>query len=124
MPCQTLGTGHRHWSLPAHRRGTLGGMDAATELTWTYLQRVPRWWAGKDQWQTPRPRARGALTARGTRRESVPGGSVAASMPPHGPASGENRTRPFVAGFVEERNHRVVRFRGCCAETSHTDQLD
>ncbi|PNV28987.1 hypothetical protein xavtCFBP7764_12215 [Xanthomonas citri] len=35
------------WSLPAHRRGTLGGMDAATELTWTYLQRVPRWWADK-----------------------------------------------------------------------------
>ncbi|PPU37599.1 hypothetical protein XspCFBP7912_00455 [Xanthomonas sp. CFBP 7912] len=22
-------------------------MDAATELTWTYLQRVLRWWAGK-----------------------------------------------------------------------------
>ncbi|TWQ42427.1 hypothetical protein, partial [Xanthomonas vasicola] len=22
-------------------------MDAATELTGTYLQRVPRWWAGK-----------------------------------------------------------------------------
>ncbi len=35
-----------------------------------------------------KPRGRGALTARGTRRESVPGGSVAASMPPHGPASG------------------------------------
>ncbi|PPU24744.1 hypothetical protein XspCFBP7912_21445, partial [Xanthomonas sp. CFBP 7912] len=28
-------------------RGTLGGMDAATELTWTYLQRVLRWWAGR-----------------------------------------------------------------------------
>ncbi|PPU75475.1 hypothetical protein XcuCFBP2542_14160 [Xanthomonas cucurbitae] len=35
------------WSLPAHRRGTLGGMDAAKELTRTYLQRVLRWWAGK-----------------------------------------------------------------------------
>ncbi|NMI51043.1 hypothetical protein E1J25_04695 [Xanthomonas hortorum pv. taraxaci] len=35
------------WSLPAHRRGTLCGMDAAEELTRTYLQRVPRWWAGK-----------------------------------------------------------------------------
>ncbi|PPT82481.1 hypothetical protein XarzCFBP7410_16180 [Xanthomonas arboricola pv. zantedeschiae] len=34
-------------------------------------------------------RERGALTARGTRREPVPGGSVAASMPPHGPAVGE-----------------------------------
>ncbi|APP82522.1 hypothetical protein E1J23_16500 [Xanthomonas gardneri] len=33
---------------------------------------------------------RGALTARGTRRESIPGGSVAASMPPHGPASGKD----------------------------------
>ncbi|KKY04487.1 hypothetical protein NY64_22150, partial [Xanthomonas citri pv. fuscans] len=37
------------WSLPAHRRGTLGGMDAAKELTRTYLQRVPRGRAGKDQ---------------------------------------------------------------------------
>ncbi|KHM90981.1 hypothetical protein OR60_20645 [Xanthomonas vesicatoria] len=35
------------WSLSAHRRGTLSGMDAAPELTRTYLQRVPRWWAGK-----------------------------------------------------------------------------
>ncbi|CAG2095247.1 hypothetical protein XCY_003406 [Xanthomonas arboricola pv. juglandis] len=31
-----------------------------------------------------------ALAARGTRRESVRGGSVAASMPPHGPASGKD----------------------------------
>ncbi|NMI19025.1 hypothetical protein E1J28_16075, partial [Xanthomonas hortorum pv. vitians] len=23
-------------------------MDAAEEPTWTYLRRVPRWWAGKD----------------------------------------------------------------------------
>ncbi|PPU95774.1 hypothetical protein XpopCFBP1817_07870 [Xanthomonas populi] len=36
-------TDHLDWSLPAHRRGTLRGMDA-----WTYLRRVPRWWAGKD----------------------------------------------------------------------------
>ncbi|MBB4655208.1 hypothetical protein GGR73_001758 [Xanthomonas sp. F14] len=35
-------------------------------------------------------RGRGALAARGTRRESVRGGSVAASMPPHGPASGKD----------------------------------
>ncbi|MDG4490139.1 hypothetical protein G8D19_13870 [Xanthomonas vesicatoria] len=35
------------WFLPAHRRRTLGGMDAATELTGTYLQRVLRWCAGK-----------------------------------------------------------------------------
>ncbi|PPT86840.1 hypothetical protein XarbCFBP8149_14985 [Xanthomonas arboricola] len=32
---------------------------------------------------------RGALAARGTRRESGSGGSVAASMSPHGPAIGE-----------------------------------
>ncbi|PMR87005.1 hypothetical protein C1H21_15315 [Xanthomonas arboricola pv. juglandis] len=25
----TMHTGHRDWSLPAHRRGTLRGMDAA-----------------------------------------------------------------------------------------------
>ncbi|PPT37464.1 hypothetical protein XarjCFBP7653_15035 [Xanthomonas arboricola] len=35
-------------------------------------------------------RARGALTARGTRRKYVRVGSVAASMPPHGPAIGED----------------------------------
>ncbi|MGY4880419.1 hypothetical protein EI541_04275 [Xanthomonas citri pv. eucalyptorum] len=40
-------TDQRDRPLPAHRRGTLGGMDAATELTWTYLQHVLRWWAGK-----------------------------------------------------------------------------
>ncbi|NMI25742.1 hypothetical protein E1J29_06110 [Xanthomonas hortorum pv. vitians] len=34
-------------------------------------------------------RGRDALTACGTRRESIPGGSVAASMPPHGPAGGK-----------------------------------
>ncbi|NHF68413.1 hypothetical protein FFY45_22435 [Xanthomonas hortorum] len=39
----TKRTDHLDWPLPAHRRGTLRGMDAA----WTYLRRVPRWWAGK-----------------------------------------------------------------------------
>ncbi|EFF45141.1 conserved hypothetical protein [Xanthomonas citri pv. aurantifolii str. ICPB 11122] len=33
--------------MPAHRRGTLGGMDAATELTRTYFQRVRRRWAAR-----------------------------------------------------------------------------
>ncbi|PPT36285.1 hypothetical protein XarbCFBP8132_19200 [Xanthomonas arboricola] len=37
-------------------------------------------------------RACGALTACGTRRESVHGGSLAASMPPHGPATGKDTT--------------------------------
>ncbi|PPT25247.1 hypothetical protein XaCFBP7622_19930, partial [Xanthomonas arboricola] len=38
---------HLDGSLPAHRRGTLRGMDAAPEPTRTYLRRVLRWWAGK-----------------------------------------------------------------------------
>ncbi|NHF64356.1 hypothetical protein FFY45_00800 [Xanthomonas hortorum] len=41
-------TDHLDWSLPAYRRGTLCGMDAAEEPTRTYLRRVLRWWAGKD----------------------------------------------------------------------------
>ncbi len=45
--CSHQGADQRDWSLPAHRRGTLGGMDAATELTRTHLRRVLRWWAGK-----------------------------------------------------------------------------
>ncbi|PPT76401.1 hypothetical protein XaplCFBP3122_10210 [Xanthomonas arboricola pv. populi] len=40
-------TDHPDRSLPAHRRGTLSGMDAAPEPTGTYLRRVLRWWAGK-----------------------------------------------------------------------------
>ncbi|PPT46879.1 hypothetical protein XarbCFBP8147_18905 [Xanthomonas arboricola] len=43
----TTHTDHPDRSLPAHRRGTLRGMDAAYEPTWTYLRRVLRWWAGK-----------------------------------------------------------------------------
>ncbi|BAE69698.1 hypothetical protein [Xanthomonas oryzae pv. oryzae MAFF 311018] len=45
--CSHQGADQLDWSLPAHRRGTLGGMDAATELTRTHLRRVLRWWAGK-----------------------------------------------------------------------------
>ncbi|NMI17944.1 hypothetical protein E1J29_10150 [Xanthomonas hortorum pv. vitians] len=48
-PC----TDHPDWPLPAHRRGTLCGMDAAEEPTWTYLRRVPRRWAGKGPAATP-----------------------------------------------------------------------
>ncbi|MGN5513673.1 hypothetical protein GS643_06480 [Xanthomonas hortorum pv. gardneri] len=40
----TMHTDQLDGSLPAHRRGTLRGMDAATRK---YLRRVPRWWAGK-----------------------------------------------------------------------------
>ncbi|PPT80756.1 hypothetical protein XarzCFBP7410_20585 [Xanthomonas arboricola pv. zantedeschiae] len=44
----TTHTDHFRWSLPAHRRGTLRGTDAASEPTRTYLRRGLRWWAGKD----------------------------------------------------------------------------
>ncbi|PPU35477.1 hypothetical protein XspCFBP7912_11520 [Xanthomonas sp. CFBP 7912] len=40
-------TDHRDWSLPAHCRGTLRGMDAAAEPSGTDSRRVLRWWAGK-----------------------------------------------------------------------------
>ncbi|PPT41860.1 hypothetical protein XarjCFBP7653_05350 [Xanthomonas arboricola] len=56
-------TDHLNWSLPAHRRGSLSGMDAAPEPTWTYLRRVPRWWAGKGPAANAQRRGRGALTA-------------------------------------------------------------
>ncbi|PPT95725.1 hypothetical protein XarbCFBP7408_18570 [Xanthomonas arboricola pv. guizotiae] len=47
--------------------------------------------AGSVIWMVPSCAGggRGVLTARGTRRKPIPGGSVAASMPPHGPAIGE-----------------------------------
>ncbi|MFS8404974.1 hypothetical protein EIQ22_20120 [Xanthomonas campestris pv. campestris] len=61
-------TDHLDWSLPAYRRRTLGGMDAATELTGTYLQRVLRWWADKDPAAHLQRRGRGAIAARNTSR--------------------------------------------------------
>ncbi|PPT94176.1 hypothetical protein XaraCFBP7407_15345 [Xanthomonas arboricola pv. arracaciae] len=51
-------------------------------------------------------RARGALTTCGTRRKDVRAGSVAASMPPHGPASG--------AGTALE-SWSVAFLRACCS---------
>ncbi|RFF40705.1 hypothetical protein DZD52_06625 [Xanthomonas nasturtii] len=44
---KTLSTDQLDWSLPAHRRGTLSGMDAAPEPPGTDSRRVLRWWAGK-----------------------------------------------------------------------------
>ncbi|RJS05277.1 hypothetical protein XnspCFBP7698_03380 [Xanthomonas sp. CFBP 7698] len=44
---ETVRTDQLDWSLPAHRRGTLSGMDAAPEPPGTDSRRVPRWWAGK-----------------------------------------------------------------------------
>ncbi|APP80235.1 hypothetical protein E1J23_09045 [Xanthomonas gardneri] len=55
-------------------------------------------------------RGRGALTACGTRRKYIRVGSVAASMPPHGPAIGED-TAP---------ESLLVALR----RSKHTDHLD
>ncbi|PPT69199.1 hypothetical protein XarbCFBP8150_12850 [Xanthomonas arboricola] len=46
-------TDHPDRSLPAYRRGTLSGMDAAPEPTRTYLRRVLRWWTGKGHAANP-----------------------------------------------------------------------
>ncbi|PPU14094.1 hypothetical protein XarjCFBP1022_03300 [Xanthomonas arboricola] len=51
-------------------------------------------------------RARGAVTTCGTRREDVRVGSVAASMPPHGPATGKG-TAP--------ESWSVALLRACCS---------
>ncbi|PPT77069.1 hypothetical protein XarbCFBP8152_10690 [Xanthomonas arboricola] len=45
-------------------------------------------------------RQRGAASGVGTRRESVRGGSVAASMPPHGPAPGRDTTLPILLALI------------------------
>ncbi|PPT37405.1 hypothetical protein XarjCFBP7653_14665 [Xanthomonas arboricola] len=103
-------TDHLDWPLPARRRGTLSGMDAAPEPTRTYLRRVLRWWAGKGPAAHLQRRGRGALTACRTRRKPVPRGSVAASMPPHGPAIGED-TAPDSVLIV-------------LLKAMHTDHLD
>ncbi|PPV07558.1 hypothetical protein XavaCFBP5823_18775 [Xanthomonas axonopodis pv. vasculorum] len=56
-------------------------------------------------------RGRGALTTCGTRRESILGGSVAASMPPHGPASGKDTApKRSYSAFVKD-------IRGMCSAT-------
>ncbi|PPU64833.1 hypothetical protein XcodCFBP4690_08140 [Xanthomonas codiaei] len=55
-------------------------------------------------------RERGALTARGTRRKYVPVGSVAASMPPQGPANGKDTAPESLLA--------------ASLENMHTDHLD
>ncbi|BAE68956.1 conserved hypothetical protein [Xanthomonas oryzae pv. oryzae MAFF 311018] len=47
-------------------------------------------------------RARGALAARGTRRKPVPGGSMAASMPPTVPQSARTPHQTVGGWFVEK----------------------
>ncbi|PUE94449.1 hypothetical protein C7T87_22225 [Xanthomonas hortorum pv. hederae] len=76
-------------------------------------------------------RGRGALTACGTRRKYVHVGSVAASMPPHGPASGED-TAPESLQVALLRacsslgiGARLSEQRTSCPlATMHTDHLD
>ncbi|MBB3834938.1 hypothetical protein FHR55_003178 [Xanthomonas arboricola] len=65
-------------------------------------------------------RARGALTARGTRRESVRGGSVAASMPPHGPAIGEDTTPDsWLVVLSKSKGHRIASLLVACHIHAH-----
>ncbi|PPU12707.1 hypothetical protein XarjCFBP1022_05340 [Xanthomonas arboricola] len=45
-------------------------------------------------------RRRGAAPGAGTRRESIPGGSVATSMSPHGPATGRGTTLPILLALI------------------------
>ncbi|MCE4374000.1 hypothetical protein LYZ82_24325, partial [Xanthomonas hortorum pv. hederae] len=82
-------------------------------------------------------RARGAITARGTRRKYVHVGSVAASMPPHGPAIGEDtapESEPVtllkaclsISLRCEADRTRSYPDSACHASlaTMHTDHLD
>ena len=53
MPSAFLSaTDSNRWCLRGCRRGTLSGMDAAPEPTWTYLRRVPHRYACKRPQQT------------------------------------------------------------------------
>ncbi|NIJ91096.1 hypothetical protein FHR49_003935 [Xanthomonas campestris] len=92
--------------------------------TWTYLQRVLRWCAGKGPAAKAQRRVRGALTARGTRCKYVPGGSLAASMPPTVPQS-VRTPHQQVGWWLTRRNKTPHQSVGRCAvESSANDQLD
>ncbi|PPT51483.1 hypothetical protein XarbCFBP8147_06215 [Xanthomonas arboricola] len=68
-------------------------------------------------------RQRGAASSVGTRRESVPGGSVATSMSPHGPATGRGTTLPILLPLIGKQCFRVrvdaCSVRGQCKSVSH-----
>ncbi|CAE6720734.1 hypothetical protein XAC301_09150 [Xanthomonas arboricola pv. corylina] len=53
-------------------------------------------------------RQRGAASGVGTRRKSIPGGSVAASMSPHGPAPGRGTTRPALPLLIGKQCFKHV----------------
>ncbi|PPT81789.1 hypothetical protein XarzCFBP7410_19385 [Xanthomonas arboricola pv. zantedeschiae] len=52
-------------------------------------------------------RQRGAASGVGTRRKSIPGGSVAASMPPHGPAPGRGTTLPALLLLIGKQGFQA-----------------
>ncbi|AEO44195.1 hypothetical protein XACM_3958 [Xanthomonas euvesicatoria pv. citrumelo F1] len=97
------------WSSPAHAARP----DAASTPRESYRDIVaacPAMMGKQEPAANARRRARGALTARGTRRKPVHGGSLAASMPPTVPQSARTPHQQLAGGFVEERGHRVARF--------------
>ncbi|PPT60480.1 hypothetical protein XarbCFBP8153_08915 [Xanthomonas arboricola] len=53
-------------------------------------------------------RRRGAASSVGTRRESVPGGSVATSMSPHGPAPGRGTALPTLPPLIGKQCFKQV----------------
>ncbi|PMR88386.1 hypothetical protein XaplCFBP3123_02845 [Xanthomonas arboricola pv. populi] len=53
-------------------------------------------------------RRRGAASSVGTRRESILGGSVATSMPPHGPAPGRGTTLPRSLSLIRKQYFKHV----------------
>ncbi|QWN24678.1 hypothetical protein DGM85_10505 [Xanthomonas phaseoli pv. phaseoli] len=110
--------------MPAHRRGTLGGMHAARELTWTYLQRVLRWWAGKALQQARRRRGR---TARRRRRRPVHRSHKRRGHRPtqlSGGATEQRGPRPWPAGRLSKRR-TPTNATGTCPHTlaGHADEF-
>ncbi|NJC39286.1 hypothetical protein GGR60_003861 [Xanthomonas arboricola] len=102
----TMHTDHLAWSLPAHRCGTLSGMDAAPEPTWTYLRRVLRWWAGKGPAAKAQRRVRCALTRQlvGAHLKAV---CRAVRIRRGGDASRSNKAHPALL-YVTYRQSRLV----------------
>ncbi|PPT41236.1 hypothetical protein XabCFBP2524_01485 [Xanthomonas axonopodis pv. begoniae] len=103
---KTLRTDHRDWSLPAHRRGTLSGMDAAPEPPGMDPRRVLRRWAGKGPAANVQRRSGARCPHRSRDTPSTHpwglGGGIHAA---NGPASGEG-TAPdsWLAALLKNEN--------------------
>ena len=105
----TVHPDHLDWSLPAHRRGTLSGMDAALEPTRTYLRRVPRWWAGKGPAAKPQHQcSTPALPHRFTTSEQARFCNLASS------------DAASKAQSTERTQQRITRFTASAPELPHT----